>query len=287
MLFLTTSCSKGEKKMAGISDQKAIFNEHSISVNNITKICDENLNKNIYELNLCLDWSLNEAEIIKIISLGEKNNSSETLNLLSNENSSWIYADIIKDKVSYKLQINPMSFYFLTDSKGNREFYTFHGNASIKVQKYFVRILSEEDDKNYEDKLDQAKNNRLKEKIDVSNWEGKYTFDNNNFNQLYKNYHLVIDSSQIYFYEGNLPGCQIYCIPYIYKNELYLYYNGSKTNCSGYDTTIIDNLQDGDLLLKLSKKNNIKYLKSPIIKYWNDSIADFTQNVSFQIELDR
>ncbi len=30
----------------------------------------------------------------------------------------------------------------------------------------------------------------------------------------------------------------------------------------------------------------MKYLKLVIIKYWNDSIADFTENVSIPLELD-
>lgn len=281
--LLNTSCSQGDKKTTENTKQIIPLTRDSIDIKNIKKTCYQNINKNIFEFVLCSDWSLSETKIKEIVSLGKKNNSSEVLNLLANENKSWINADIIIKAKTYKIEINPISYYFLTDNKGNKELYTFDTNASKKVQNYFLRILSEDDDINYINKLNNVKNKIDIQKINLTKWEGTFNFDNNNYDQLYKKYTLNINSDKIVFYEGNLPGCEIYCIPYISEGTLYLYFDGEKTNCDGYDTSMIDKLQDGDLLFKLFIKNNKRYIQSHLLKYWNNETSNFEENIQISL----
>ena len=270
-------CSAGDKKKYSKN------NTSTIIVKNIQKTCYKNISKNILAFSLCSNWQLKENDIIEIVSLGKKNTSIEIVNTITPEISSWISAELIINEKLFKIEINAFSYYYLTDDKGNKELYTFSKENKNKIEKYFIGILSEEDDESFESKKQQSKKTLISKNIDLSNWRNVYTFDNNNYEQLYKKYTLNINGKNSLFYEGNLPGCKVFLIPSIIENELYLYFDGEKTNCSGYDTTLIDKLQDGDFMFKMYKKNGKNYLQSHIINYWSDINNDFETNTIIEI----
>ena len=278
LLLQIISCSAEDKK------ESSKNSESTITVKNIQKTCYKNVSKNIIDYSLCSNWTLTENDIKEIISLGKKNTSSEIVNIMTPEVPSWISADLVINEKPFKIEINAMSYYYLIDNKGNRELYTFSNENKDKAEKYFIRVLSEEDDQKFENNKKESKQNLINKSSDLSKWIGTYTFDNNNYEQLYRKYTLIIDSKNSNFYEGDLPGCKIYLIPFISENELYFYFDGEKTDCSGYDTSFIDKLQDGEFIFKISTKNDGgKYFQSPIIKYWNDKKNDFETNSMIKI----
>lgn len=249
------SCFTGDKKEIPKAKQKTAKLTNDIIVQNIKKTCSKNTN--IYDYLLCTKWLLTESEIKKIFSYGKKNQSSEVLNLLSSKNSSWISADIKKDKNTYKIEIHPMSYYYVTDEKGNEDLYVFDLENQKKIEKYFIRILTEDDDDNYEKKLNQIKKEQQNTNTILPEWKGAYSIKNSKYGQLY----VDLNSKEVFFYESNLPNCKIFLIPYVSENELYLYFNGQKTNCSGNDTSLINSLRDGDFMFKISDKNGKKYIQ--------------------------
>ncbi|MFC6268172.1 hypothetical protein ACFQH0_07240 [Frigoriflavimonas asaccharolytica] len=274
-LFQIQYCSK-VNNTDGLNNEKEVLKSTKIVViDNITKTCYKNLTKNIYDYILCLNWSLNKNDIQEIVSLGKKNNKSEILNVLNPAIPSWISADITIDGNSYKIEINAMSYYFLTDNKGHRDLYTFDLESQEKVEKYFIRKLTEDDDSNYENKKVGIKKYLETNAIDISKWNGIFKFDNNNYEQLYKIYTINIYDKNIFFYEGELPGCKIQCTSYKVDDTIYFYYDSTKTNCINFDTSLIENMQDGDFLFKLYSKKEKKYLESPVIKYWDDKSSNF------------
>lgn len=282
-LFQIQSCSKGKN-----SDYKEIKKENAeqsknIVVTNISKTCYKNLDTNVYDYMLCIKWSLTEDNIKSIISLGQKDGSPEILHSLTPVIPSWIFADIIIENEPYKIEINPISFYYLIDNKGNRVLYTFNNKNQKNIEKLFIRKLSEADDDKYDKKVSEVKKDLRNQENNISNWEDKFTFDNNNYEQLYKEYTVEIENEGVFFYEGKMPGCKIFCTYYIVDNVIYLYYDGEKTSCSNYDTGLIDKLQDGDLLFKIFIKNGQKYIESPIINYWDDTALAFKKNVQIKI----
>ncbi|SHL09927.1 hypothetical protein [Chryseobacterium polytrichastri] len=283
LLIQFFSCSTGEKNEKTKIESKIIKNSENIIVKNIKKTCYKNINTNIYDYLLCSRWLINENDIKEILSNGKKNENSEIINLISPAVDSWTSADVNINNKSYKVEINAMSYYYLTDNKGSRELYTFPIENEKNIQKYFIRKLSEDDDDSYDKKILNTKRELNTKSINISEWKGVYTFDNNNYDQLYKKYNLKLDSEKITFYEGDLPACEIYCLPYINDNQLYLYYDGEMTKCSGYDTRMIDTLKDGDLLFKIIKKNSEKYIQSSLLKYWDEKTTQFKQNVPIKL----
>ncbi len=282
LLFQTAGCSE-KKNSADVKSQKEHTNDTTIAVKNIEKNCYKNINTNIYDYILCVDWNLSQNDIKNIILAGQKNNSPETRYMLTPVIPSWITADVVVDEKAYKIEINPFSFYYLTDSQGNRELYTFSSVNKKKVETLFIRELSEEDDGFYNKKIADAKQKLNNQKLDYSAWKGVLKFDNNNYEQLYKDYTIEIQNEGIFFHEGELPSCKIFCKPLLVKDALYLYFDGEKTNCYTYDTALIDQLQDGDLIFKVYKEAGQKYIQSPIINYWDDENKVFDKNTKIII----
>lgn len=280
-ILVLLTCKKNSTSLE--LSEKKVKNDTIIS--NIKYSCEDNIPKNIYNYLLCKSWSKWEEKNIRyILHFAKENKAPETIHLIEPEIPSWVYSDIKINGIDYDLKINGMSYLYLINKKNkNNKLLTFNSNDIPKIEKYFIRKLTEDDDENYENRLNQIKNDVKKVKTDASKWLGTYTFENNNYDQLYKKYTLNIKNNEIYLYEGELPDCKIYCIPYIVNNEMYLYYNSEKTNCPDLDTSLIDHLQDGDLFLKIYLKNGKKYIQSPVIQYWNDKSSDFKKNISIEI----
>ncbi len=283
VFIFSYSCSKREKNdfISGTVETAA---QDTLTVRNIKKNCHQNISRNIYQYILCSGWSLNEHQIKNMLSLGKKDESPEISNLLIHDDPSWISADVTIHGKPFTTEIHSMSYYYLTDKNGNRERYTFNDGDREKVKAYFTRILSEDDDEAYEEKLKKAKRKMEIRAADLHEWKGIYIFDNNNYEQLYKKYTLTIEDHKIILFEGNLPGCEIYGIPFLFNNQLYMYYNATQTYCPGYENSFTDHLQDGDLICKIYWHDHKMYMESPVIPYWNDSDADFIQNTPIRLD---
>ncbi|MCT2560901.1 hypothetical protein [Chryseobacterium herbae] len=279
--LLFFNCKKSPTSLS--PKEEKIKNDTIIS--NISSSCNENIQSNIYNYLLCSSWAkLNEADIKYILHFAKENRSSEIINTIEPEMPAWVNSDVKINNIDYQLQVNAMSYLYLTDKKSKtRKLLTFDVKDVPAIEKYFVRKLTEDDDENYEYKLSKVKNDLKKVKMDISKWAGIYSFDNNNYDQLYKKYTLNVSSNGIYLYEGELPGCKIYCTPYTIDDKIYFYYDADKTICSNFDTSLIDNLQNGDLILKAYGKDGKKYIQSPIIPYWDDKSLDFKKNTPIGI----
>ncbi|WP_223607271.1 hypothetical protein [Chryseobacterium sp. OSA05B] len=273
LCFLFFNCKKSPTSLP--PKEEKIKNDTLIS--NIRSSCNENIQSNIYNYLLCSSWvRLNETDIKYILRFAKENRSSEIINTIEPEMPVWVNSDVKINNIDYQLQVKGMSYLYLTDKKDKtRKLLTFDSKDVPAIEKYFIRKLTEDDDENYEQKLSKVKSDFKKVKTDISKWAGIYSFDNNNYDQLYKKYTLNVSNNEIYLYEGELPGCKIYCTPYSIDDKIYFYYDADKTVCSNFDTSLIDNLQNGDLILKTYVKDGKKYVQSPIIPYWDDKSSDF------------
>lgn len=281
--IFSCSCSKIGKNDSIPGTVKAASPD-TLTVRNIKKNCHQNIPRNMYQYILCSEWSLHEHQIKNILSLGKKDESPEISNLLIHDDPSWISAEVTIHGKPFTTEIHSMSYYYMTDKNGNRERYTFDDGDREKVQAYFIRILSEDDDEAYEEKLNKAKRKIETHAADLHPWKGIYNFDNNHYEQLYKKYTLAIDDDKMVLSESNLPGCEIYGIPFLFNNQLYMYYNATQTYCPGYENSFTDRLQDGDLICKIYWNDHKMYLESPVIPYWNDFNSDFIRNTPIRLD---
>lgn len=281
-MFIFYNCKDNHVK-PNVEKQKLITSDTIIS--NIKKDCDVNIEHNIYDYLLCTTWKeLDEKSIKKILHYAKEGKYSEFRNTIEPETPSWINSDLKINGKSYELKINGMSYLYLIDKAENRKFLTFNSQETSKVESYFIRNLTEDDDENYNTKLNQLKGDLKNRQVDISKWLGTFTFDNNNYEQQYKKYTLSINNNKITFYQGELPGCEIYCSPYIFNNDLYLYYNAENTNCDGFDTELIDKLRDGDLILKLYNQKGNKFIQSPILNIWDDNTSSFKLDIPIKLK---
>ncbi|WP_433815528.1 hypothetical protein [Flavobacterium johnsoniae] len=286
ILFLIISCR--ENKKISISQQNLISENQDTIIENVSKNCKEAQERNIYDYYLCRDWKiLDPAQIKKIVKSGELGDGGESdarmLHYASAEFPIWIESDMTIGKHKYKLKINGGSYFYLTNDKNITLLYFCKKN---KWRSFFISGIGVEDDELYE-KLKVNSWDKVKStKPDLKEWEGNYNFDNGNFEQSYRSYHVKIESNICIFYQGDLPACEIECISDNYGNELNLYIKSDEFKKSQYDISLVESLSEGDYLLKIIKKNHKIFIQSPLIKYWNSKSNTFEKNIEIEAQID-
>lgn len=279
---LMVSCKEDNKivAMTDSSTEKLISKIGDTIIDNVSKNCKEAKEKNIYEYYLCKSWDvLDDLKIKKILKSGELSDTEDggarELHYVTTESSIWLNTDMIIGEEKYKLKINGGSYFYLINNKNVKSLYLCKNN---RYRKLFISGIGTEDDDIYE-KLKIANWNMVNSlHADLNTWKGSYSFDNGNYEQGYKSYHIEIKDDKCLFYQGDLPACKIECIADNGGDELNLYIKSEEFKKSQYDVTLIDSLSEGDFLLKIIKKNNKVYVKSVLIKYWNDNENKFEKN---------
>ncbi|GEM_PF-2582860 len=282
ILLLSFIYNCKDQKEKNFVREKTTANSDTI-ITDIKKDCDINIEHNIYNYLLCQSWkNLNENDLKTILHYAKEENDAEVLNVIGKEVPSWIVADLKTNSKNYKLKVNGYSYIKLINALGSEKILTFDAENRSKVEKYFIRNLTEDDDENYNEKLKNIK----PAIIDLKNWKGNFKFDNNNYDQLYKKYTLNITNNKITFYQGDLPACEISCIPYLYNNNLYLYFDSETTDCKEFSSDMINNLLDGDFMMKLYRKNGSYYITSPIIEVWDEKTSSFKINTPTKLNIE-
>ena len=275
-IVLKDKIEKSNKITLGINDTV---------VDKITKNCIDCMQKNVSVYYLCNKWKLlNEKQIKQVLSIGEKGNKETDfyeLHDTASEYPIWIYANIKIGKSNFKIEINPGSYFYLVDDRGNRTLYFCRQN---KFRKYFVSGLGPEDDELYRKQIVDVDKQIKSINTDLTSWTGIYEFDNGIYEQGYKNYHIIIKKNSCILYQGDLPAQEVDCRVLILNNELYLYQKDQIKNAE-YDITYLQNSQQGDYLLKISKTNNKYYVNTRLVKYLDEKKKKFVEN--YDIELNK
>lgn len=251
-------------------------------IENISKKCQEA--QDIYEYYLCREWKIpNEMQIREILKSGELGDGGEgdsrKLHYATSELPIWITADMSIGNKKYKIKINGGSYFYITNQDNKTSLYFCKNN---KYRSFFISAIGTEDDELYE-KLQLKNYNQIKtQKADLNLWQGVYDFDNGNYEQGYRNFHITIEKDRCFFYQGNLPACMIDCITYQNDNELLLYIKSNEFKKSEYDISLIQSLEEGDYLLKIFKINNKYFINSRLIKYWDDKREKFDENINIE-----
>lgn len=284
MLFLIASCKENNK----LTFKKENLNSEiqDTIIQNISKSCDEVQMKNIFEYYFCKDWDiLNEAEIKKIIKSAELGDGGEgdsrTLHYTTSESPIWITADMIIGVKKYRLKINAGSYFYLTDESNIVSLYFCKSN---KFRTFFISGIGTEDDNIYARLKSENRNKVESIKTNLNSWKGEYNFDNGNFEQSYKSYHVKIENNNCVFYQGDLPATEIECLIYQNSKELFLYVKSESFKESKFDKSLYESLGEGDFLLKIKKRKNKIYIQSPKIKYWNEKNKKFEDNIDIETE---
>ena len=273
LLICLQSCNSQNKKS-------------SFTVNSLKKEIDLKKTKLESNINVLFynKWKLKANDIEKILKLSQPISDEEFHDLY--EVTPCVYkCKIIDNKKSYSLEINSGSFITITDDKTIKilgcksdeckDFFIFpHQGAEINeriVNKIYMKIL---------DSVNTSKS--IKSKINNS-WYGKYTFNNNNFEQGYREYTISIDEKKCFIYAGTLPACEIVCIPKKNGNQIDFFYDSQLTDRSTYSYELVQKSEHGDLIFSIYLKNNKKFVKSPLIKYWKDDLSDFKTNQEIEL----
>lgn len=289
MFCLIISCKDFENKIVVAKvnkSEQSIFENKDTLIENISKNCKEAREKNIYEYYLCRNWDVIDDTIIKkILKSGELVDNDEgairELHYTSTESSIWLYADMTIGTQKYKIEINAGSYFYLINDQNVKSLYVCKNN---KYRTSFVSGIGTEDDEMYE-KLKIENWNKIKSlKTDLNSWKGNYSFDNGDYEQGYQGYHIKIENNKCVFYQGDLPACEIECIADNDMDELNLYIKSEEFKKSQYDTTLIESLSEGDYLLKILKRSNKVFIKSPLIRYWNDRKSKFEKNIEIETQ---
>jgi hypothetical protein len=290
ILCLMISCKESKKSISLSKDisnkEYSILKKQDTIIENISKNCEEAQERNIYDYNLCKEWKiLDESQIKEILKSGELGDGGEgdsrALHYTSSEFPIWITADMTVGKQKYKLKINGGSYFYLTNDKNITSLYFCKNN---KYRTSFISGIGTEDDELYEKLKIKNWDKINSQKTDLNLWQGNYNFDNGNFEQSYKSYHIKIEKNTCILYQGDLPACEIECIVDRHDNELFLYIKSEKFKKSQYDVSYVESLSEGDYLLKIIKRNNKFYIQSPIIKYWNEKSKTFEKNIEIESE---
>lgn len=288
MFCFIISC-KGDNKIVAVKDsasEKSISKNEDTIIDNVSKNCIEAQEKNIYEYYLCKNWNLlDDVKIKKILKSGELSDTGEggarELHYATTESSIWIDADMTIGTKKYKLKINGGSYFYVINDKNVKSLYLCKNN---RYRTSFISAIGTEDDDNYE-KLKITNWSNVKSlKTDLKAWKGNYNFDNGNYEQGYQAYHIEIENNKCIFYQGDLPACKIECMVNNNGDELNLYIKSEEFKKSQYDITLVESLSEGDYLLKIIKKNNKVYVKSALIKYWNDKNSKFEKDREIETE---
>lgn len=253
-------------------------------VQNISKNCIDTKTVSLDEHYLCKNWLvLNEAQIKKILKYSRKGdgagNDSHILHYATSQFSIFTTADIKIKKNLYKIKIYGGSYFYLTDSKNKTTLY-FCENENLR--KYFITGIGPEDDETFENYRLNIDNQIKMLNTDLTSWIGLYEFDNGTYEQGYKNYHINIKKNSCVLYQGDLPAQEVYCRVLIFDNELYLYQEEEIKNAE-YDISYLQNSQQGDYLLKISKTNNKYFIKTKLIKYLDDKTKEFIENYNIEL----
>lgn len=291
LFSLMISCKESKKNISLAKDitnkEYSILKNQDTIIKNISKNCEEAQKKNIYEYYLCREWKmLDELQIKDILKSGELGDGGEgdsrMLHYTTSEFPIWITADMIVGKHKNKLKINGGSYFYLTNDRNITSLYFCKNN---KHRTFFISGIGTEDDELYNEL--KIKNwDKIKSiKTNLNSWQGNYDFDNGNFEQSYKNYHVKIENNRCFFYQGDLPACEIECIVDMHDNELFLYIKSDEFKKSKYDISLVQLLNEGDYLLKIIKRDKKFYIQSPLIKYWNDKSNTFQQNIEIETQI--
>ena len=256
-LVLNFSCNSQVKKgIKIVSRTNTICSKNSSSQKDFSKI------KN---------WKINNDEILNIFKTSKKI-TPHILHYAYGNLPCEVKGVAVLNEKNINFTINSGGYFYL----GNE----IYGCNSPECFKYFPKEAQDNDDAD----VDVSNDMPLKKgKTKISDiWYGEYTFDNNNYEQSYRKFTIVISKEKCFFYEGNLPACLINCNPKIIDDKLFLSYDFNKTDRSTYDYTIIKNSLDRDLLLKISKNKNKYFINSELIKYWDEKKNKFNENVDIE-----
>lgn len=288
ILFFIFSCKEVKKNISlskDIKEKEYLISENKDTIiGNISKSCRELQERDIHEYYLCREWKIpNEIEIRKILKSGElgdgEEGDSRTLHYAASELPMWITADMSIGNRKYKIKINGGSYFYITNQENKTSLY-FCKNR--KYRNFFISAIGVDDDEIYERLKIKIFNQIKTQKTDISSWKGNYNFDNGNYEQGYRNYHIKIEKDDCFFYQGNLPACMIDCIAFENDNELLLYIKSNEFRKSEYDISLIESLEEGDFLLKIFKIKNKYFIKSALIKYWDDKKEKFNENINIE-----
>lgn len=290
LLIITIISCKNEIKTDSILSQK-IENKNlgtkqeDTIIKNISKVCDELEEKNINEYFLCKRWDLlNKDQIKDILKNSKKGNNVEgdarTLHYAASQFPIWTTADVVIGKKIYKIKINGGSYFYLIDSENKTSLYFC---KSENCRKYFITGIGTEDDAIYTNKIINIDKEIKSINTDLSSWIGFYEFDNGTYEQGYKSYHVKIEKNNCIFYQGDLPAYEVKCVTLLINNELFLYMKSDIPKDAKYDTSYLQNFQQGSYLLKIFKITNKLYLKTNLIKYWDEAQKDFTYNKNIEL----
>jgi hypothetical protein len=252
---------------------------------------DNKINKNIYKA-ICNDsystgqktskkeinWTLTTEDISNIINLSYELDENEVHDSYP---ITPCYIEVKNYNLNGKkvdLSINGGSFLYVHEKDKTK----ILGCEKPECKKYFL-LPKEIPDETNQKTLDYNTNSLISNfKID-KNWYGKYTFNNNNFEQGYREYTISIDEKKCFIYAGTMPACEIVCTPKKNGNQIDFFYDSQLTDRSTYSYELVQKSEHGDLIFSIYLKNNKKFIKSPLIKYWKDDLSDFKTNQEIEL----